>query len=76
MFKIKKDEVLHTRYSRQDGPVTHILCKKINAPPNKMWVLWSVADDGNLTKVAQGDNPLVLENKIDYIKAIKDRQSI
>lgn len=75
-FKIKKDEILHTLYSRENGPTTHILCKKLNVEPNKMWILWSVEEDGTLTKVAQGANPLILENKIDYIKAIKDRQSI
>ena len=37
-----------------------------------MWILWSVEDDGTLKKVAQGSNPLKLEDKIDYIKAIKD----
>ena len=40
-----------------------------------MWILWSVGEDGTLTKVAQGANPLILENKIDYIKAIKDKRS-
>lgn len=74
-FKIKKDEILCTQYSRQDGNTTHILCKKINAEPNKMWILWSIEEDGSLKKVAQGANPLQLENKIDYIKAIKDKQS-
>ena len=74
-FKIKKDEILCTQYSRQDGNVTHILCRKINAEPDKMWILWSVEEDGSLKKVAQGANPLQLENKIDYIKEIKDKQS-
>ena len=71
-FKIGKDEILHTRYSRENGLVTHILCKKMNVEPNKMWILWSVENDGTLKKVAQGANPLKLEDKIDYIKAIKD----
>lgn len=71
-FKIKKDEILYTKYSKENGPITHILCKKINVEPNKMWILWSVEDDGTLKKVAQGSNPLKLEDKIDYIKAIKD----
>jgi hypothetical protein len=71
-FKIAKDEILHTRYSNGDDKITHILCKKINAEPNKMWILWSVENDGTLKKVAQGANPLKLEDKIDYIKAIKD----
>ena len=71
-FKIGKDEILHTQYSKENGPITHILCKKRNVEPNKMWILWSVEDDGTLKKVAQGSNPLKLEDKIDYIKAIKD----
>ena len=71
-FKIGKDEILHTLYSRENGSVTHVLCKKMNVEPNKMWILWSVENDGTLKKVAQGANPLKLEDKIDYIKAIKD----
>jgi hypothetical protein len=71
-FKIKKDEILCTQYSRQDSSVTHILCRKINSEPDKMWILWSVETDGSLKKVAQGSNPLKLEDKIDYIKAVKD----
>ena len=71
-YKIGKDEILYTQYSRENGIVTHILCKKRNAEPNKMWILWSVEEDGTLNKVAQGANPLKLEDKIDYIKAIKD----
>lgn len=72
VFKIGKDEILHTQYSKENGPVTHILCKKHNVESNKMWILWSVEEDGTLKKVAQGANPLKLEDKIDYIKAIKD----
>ena len=71
-FKIGKDEILHTRYSNENGSITHILCKKCNVETNKMWILWSVEDDGTLKKLAQGSNPLKLEDKIDYIKAIKD----
>lgn len=71
-FKIRKDEILYTQYSKENDLVTHILCKKINVEPNKMWILWSVEKDGTLNKVAQGSNPLKLEEKIDYIKAIKD----
>lgn len=71
-LKINKDEILHTQYKRENGLVTHIMCKKINVDPNKMWILWSVENDGTLKKVAQGANPLKLEDKIDYIKAIKD----
>jgi hypothetical protein len=71
-FKIGKDEILYTQYSKENDLVTHILCKKINVEPNKMWILWSVEEDGTLNKVAQGANPLKLEDKIDYIKAIKD----
>ena len=29
-FKIGKDEILHTQYSKENGPITHILCKKRN----------------------------------------------
>lgn len=72
VFKINKDEILHTQYSKENGLVTHILCKKRNMESNKMWILWSVENDGTLKKVAQGANPLKLEDKIDYIKAIKD----
>lgn len=72
MYKINKDEILYTKYSRDNGLTTHIICKKLNTDPNKMWILWSIEDDGSLKKVAQGSNPLKLEDKIDYIKAIKD----
>lgn len=71
-LRINKDEVLCTTYSKEGGTATHILCKKLNADPNKMWILWSIENDGTLRKVAQGANPLKLEDKIDYIKAIKD----
>ena len=74
-FKIKKDEELYVKYARADDVITHILCKKNNVESNKMWILWSVEEDGTLVKVAQGSNPLKLEDKIDYIKAVKDRQS-
>lgn len=73
-FKINKDDILYTRYSSGDNRVTHILCKKLNTDINKMWILWSVESDGSLIKVAQGANPLKLEDKIDYIKAVKDNQ--
>ena len=72
-FKLKKDEILSTTYCREGGHVTHILCYKPNVEPNKRWILWSVGEDDSLEKVAQGPNPLKLEDKIDYIKAIKDR---
>ena len=71
-FKIGKDETLYAQYRKEDGEVTHILCKKMNVEPNKMWILWSVEKDGSLKKVAQGSNPLKLEDKIDYIKTAKD----
>ena len=74
-FKTNKDEVLYTVYHNEQGDTTHILCKKYNTEPNKMWVLWSVNEDGTLKKVVQGANPLKLEDKIDYIKAIKDNYS-
>ena len=73
-FKIKKDEELYVKYARSDSVITHILCKKSNTEPNKMWILWSIESDGSLKKIAQGANPLKLEDKIDYIKAIKDNQ--
>jgi hypothetical protein len=72
-FKIGKDEILYTQYSNKNSEITHILCKKINVEPNKMWILWSVEKDGSLQKVAQGGNPLKLEDKIDYIKSVKDQ---
>ena len=72
-FKISKDEILYTRYSRDNGEVTHIICKKMNTEPNKMWILLAVEKDGTLKKVAQGSSPLKLEDKIDYVKTIKDR---
>lgn len=75
-FKIKKDEELYTRYSQSDNIITHILCKKLNTEPNKMWILLAIESDGTLTKIAQGANPLILENKIDYIKSVKDKQLI
>lgn len=74
IFKVNKDEKLYTTYSGENGIITHIICKKVNAEPNKMWILWSVESDGSLKKIAQGANPLKLEDKIDYIKAIKDSQ--
>jgi hypothetical protein len=70
-FDIGKDEIIYTRYRTEDGPITHILCKKLNVEPNKMWILLSVENDGTLKKIAQGSNPLKLEDKIDYIKSIK-----
>lgn len=72
-FNIGKDEILYTQYSNKNNEITHILCKKINVEPNKMWILWSVEKDGSLQKVAQGGNPLKLEDKIDYIKSVKDQ---
>ncbi len=70
--KLNKDEVLYTTYYDQNGNATHILSKKINADANRMWILWSIEDDGSLKKVAHGSSPLTLEDKIPYIKAIKD----
>ena len=71
-LKLKKDESLYTRYINSDGITTHILWKKVNVESDKMWILWSIEKDGSLQKVAQGSNPLKLEDKIDYIKAAKD----
>jgi hypothetical protein len=71
-LKINKDEVLCTTYSKENGTATHILCTKLNADPNKMWILWSVDDEGKLKKVAQGGSPLKLEKKIDYLHKKKD----
>ena len=73
-INVNKDEVLYVTYSRENDLTTHILCKKMNVDPNKMWILWSIENDGSLKKVAQGANPLKLEDKIDYIKAIKDKK--
>ena len=75
-FKIGKDEILYTKYSTENGSITHIMCKKRNIDPNKMWILWSVNLDGSLSKVAQGANPFKLADKIDYIKVIKDKIQI
>lgn len=72
-LKINKDEVLYTTYIKENGDITHVLCKKMNVEPNKMWILWAIESDGSLKKVAQGASPLKLEDKIDYIKAIKDK---
>lgn len=74
-YKLPKDTYLYTQYSN-GSIITHVMVKKYNVESNKMWILLSVENDGTLTKVSQGANPLILENKIDYIKAIKDRQSI
>ena len=75
-FKIGKDEILYTQYSNQNSEIVYILCKKNTMDPNKMWILYSVKKDGSLQKVAQGANPLKLEDKIDYIKSVKDQQLI
>lgn len=70
--KLNKDEILYATYCDQHGNATHILSKKNNVDANRMWILWSIEDDGSLKKVAHGPSPLTLENKIPYIKAIKD----
>jgi hypothetical protein len=70
-YKIPKDTCLYTQYSN-GSIITHLMVKKYNVESNKMWILLSVENDGTLKKVAQGANPLKLEDKIDYIKAIKD----
>ena len=71
-IKLGKDEVMYARYCDDNCVLTHILIKKLNADTNKMWILLSVEDDGKTKKVAHGSNPVKLEDKIDYIKAIKD----
>ena len=71
-FKLGKDEILYTTYKNHDQQITHALSKKLNTEINKMWILWSVESDGTLKKLAHGSNPLKLEDKIDYIKEIKD----
>ena len=70
-MKTAVDEIPYVRY-KQNDKTTHILCKKVNAEPNKMWILWAIEEDGSKKKIAQGANPTKLEDKIDYIKAIKD----
>jgi hypothetical protein len=70
-LKLNSDEVGYVRYVKDDK-VTHILTKKSNTDPNKMWILWSVDDEGKLKKVAQGGSPLKLEKKIDYLHKKKD----
>lgn len=70
-IKINEGEVGYTRYIRDDI-VTHILTKKLNVEPNKMWILWSVDENGNLKKVSQGCSPLKLEKKIDYLHKNKE----
>ena len=44
-FKINKDDILYTRYSSGDNCITHILCKKLNADINKMWILKTKTKD-------------------------------
>jgi hypothetical protein len=73
-LNIDKNEIICVRYCDDSGRLTHVLCKKLNAEANKMWILLSVEDDGSTKKVAQGASPLKLEDKIDYIKAIKDKE--
>lgn len=64
-YKIPKNQHLYTRYSKQNSDIiTHILCYQQFTEPNKRWILYSVDNDNKLTKVAQGDNPLVLEQKV------------
>ena len=72
-FKLGKDEFLYTTYLNENHEITHVLSKKINTDSNKMWILLAVEKDGTLKKVAQGSSPLKLEDKIDYVKTIKDR---
>ena len=71
-FNIGKNERLCVRYSNGEK-ITHILVKKLQEIDNKTWILLSVENDGTLKKVAQGSNPLKLEDKIDYMKAHKDK---
>lgn len=73
-FNIGKNEQLCVRYSNGEK-ITHIIIKKTQESENKMWVLLSVENDGTLKKVAQGSNPLKLEDKIDYMKAIRNKES-
>ena len=70
-FKLGKLEQLCVQYANMDGKVTHILCKKLHTDANKTWILYAVSQDGTLTKVAHGSNPLKLEDYIGYIKDAK-----
>ena len=72
-FKLNKDEILYTTYYNNKQELTHILCKKLNTDMDKMWILLSIEKNGSLKKVSVGSNPLKLENKIDYIKEVKER---
>ena len=71
VIKINDGEIGCTRYIKDDV-VTHLLTKKLNTDPNKMWILWSVDNDGNLKKIAHGSSPSKLEKKIDYLHTNKD----
>lgn len=65
--QLPKGQKLSVRYHCTNGVPTHIMSKNILLDTNKKWVLWSVDDKYIITKVAQHANPLVLEEKIDYL---------
>ena len=65
--QLPKGQTLFVRYYGVNGVLTYIMSKNILMDTNKKWVLWSVDDKCIITKVAQHANPLVLEEKIDYL---------